>query len=258
MLKPVFTILGWDFARPALWLPLAAWLLMMTASPIAQWIWGDPGILLLTHLGVLAHFAVTFFILLRWWPRNRLLAALLIILPLAWLVEFTGHTTGFPFGDYAYTPLLQPQLGGVPLLIPLAWLMMLPPAWAVAARLVDPRRRFWYAAAAGLAFTAWDLYLDPQMVANDLWVWREPGLYFGIPLTNFAGWWLVSTAITYLIAPRDLPQRPLGVVYTLVWLFQLIGLGVFWNQPWPALCGFAAMGFFAVRFWRKEGWGPAG
>jgi putative membrane protein len=254
MLRTAFTILSWDFASPFLWVPLALWLLMMVFAPIAQWFWGSPGILILTNLGVVAHAAASLSILLKQWRWKKLLTTLLTILPLAWLVEFIGHTTGLPFGAYKYTDLLQPQLGGVPLLIPLAWLMMLPPAWAVAARLVPPRRRLLFACAAGLAFTAWDFYLDPQMVANNLWVWLQPGAYFGIPLLNFAGWFLASTAITYITAPSDLPQRPLGVIYTLTWLFQLVGLGVFWDQPWPALCGFLAMGFFSVRFWRQEQW----
>ncbi|MBK9747058.1 MAG: carotenoid biosynthesis protein [Chloroflexi bacterium] len=68
----------------------------------------------------------------RAWGGRRALTTIGVIVALAWLTEFIGHTTGFPFGSYDYTPRLQPQVGGVPLLIPLAWLMMLPPAWAMA------------------------------------------------------------------------------------------------------------------------------
>jgi hypothetical protein len=49
-------------------------------------------------------------------------------------------------------------------LVPLAWLMMLPPAWAVA-RLVAGGPGIAFILTAALAFTAWDLFLDPQMVA---------------------------------------------------------------------------------------------
>ena len=45
---------------------------------------------------------------------------------IGWTAEAIGSKTGFPFGAYHYTDRLQPQLLGVPLLIPLAWLMMLP------------------------------------------------------------------------------------------------------------------------------------
>ncbi len=139
------------------------------------------------------------------------------------------------------------------MLIPLAWGMMLPPAWAVASALVDPRRRLAFAAVAALAFTAWDLYLDPQMVARGLWVWAQPSGYFGIPWINFFGWWLTATVVTWCVAPRDLEAavRPLAVIYTLTWLLQAVGQGVFWGQPGPAAVGFVAMGVFAVLFWRR-------
>jgi putative membrane protein len=148
---------------------------------------------------------------------------------------------------------LQPQLLGVPALIPLAWLMMLPPAWAVAAAVISPRERAPFALVAALAFTAWDLYLDPQMVTRGLWAWAEPGGYFGIPWVNFLGWLVTAFIITYVCAPGDLPARPLAVIYTLTWLLQAIGLGVFWGHPGPALAGFFAMGVFVVLFWRRAG-----
>jgi lycopene beta-cyclase len=254
MLKTAFITLRRDFTAPNYWARMVPWLLMMVLTPIAQWMWGGSGFLVLTNLGVLAQASATLSVLQTAWPGRRFLRLLLIVLPLSWLVEFVGISTGLPFGRYRYTDLLQPQLGGVPLLIPLAWLMMLPPAWAVASRVVSPSRRWFFAAAAGLAFTAWDLYLDPQMTARSLWVWLQPGAYFGIPLLNFAGWWLASSAITYLVAPRDLPLRPLALIYCLMGFFQLIGLGVFWGQPLPALCGFLAMGAFAFNFWRQERW----
>ena len=53
----------------------------------------------------------------------------------AWICEVLGSKTGLPFGAYHYTQVLQPQLSGAPILIPLAWLMMLPPTRAVAQRL---------------------------------------------------------------------------------------------------------------------------
>ncbi|MDO9130538.1 MAG: carotenoid biosynthesis protein [Anaerolineales bacterium] len=93
-----------------------------------------------------------------------------------------------------------------------------------------------------LTFTAWDLFLDPQMAAWDFWQWDAPGLYFGIPLTNFLGWLAVSALITLLIGPRGLPAAPLAFVYAATWLLQTIGLGLFWGQPGPALFGFTGMG----------------
>jgi putative membrane protein len=249
---------SWSLRRwLSLWLALLAlWLLVWIVTPVAEWTGGDSTFPLLASLGVLTQAAVSVVALARAWPVSRVVRTAVIVLPVTWGVEAIGAATGVPFGHYDYTDALQPQLLGVPLLIPLAWLMMLPPAWAVAAVLHPAVRsehaRLVYAALSGAAFTAWDLYLDPQMVAHGLWIWEQPGSYFGIPWVNFAGWWAVATVLTWLVNPRDLSQRPLLIVYTLVWLFQAVGLGILWEQPGPALAGLLGMGVWAVAAWRKE------
>ena len=87
-------------------------------------------------------------------------------------VEALGVATGFPFGRYAYGAALGPTLLGVPLVIPLAWTWMAWPAWIAAGHLTGhsaaPGGR---SAAVGLA--AWDLFLDPQMVAEGYWTWAD-------------------------------------------------------------------------------------
>lgn len=224
------------------------WILIMIATPIALWTFGQPGLYFFINAGVIMQVTASFTVLARSGHAKGALLAALTVPPLGWLAEFIGHTTGFPFSPYKYTDILQPQLGGVPLLIPLAWLMMFPPAWAVATVIVDgmphlPRlNRLFRAAVAALAFTAWDLFLDPQMVAWDFWRWQTPGAYFGIPLLNFAGWLLVSFIISWLVMPRHLPVAQLVAMYLITWLLQTIGQLFFWNLPGPALFGFLGMG----------------
>ena len=48
--------------------------------------------------------------------------------------------------------------------------------------------------------TAWDVIMDPIMVAGGNWVWDVKGAYFGIPLQNYWGWWLTifTTFALYL------------------------------------------------------------
>ncbi|MFM8322596.1 MAG: carotenoid biosynthesis protein [Chloroflexota bacterium] len=246
---------------PLAWLfSVLAWLLALIATPIVLWTIGDAPFSQLAVLGVLAQSVASLLALSTGWPRAKMLRTAGVVMVAAWVAEAIGQRTGFPFGDYHYTPALQPQLDGVPLVIPLAWLMMLIPAWAVTeAILVERRARLgraypWvFAALAGAVFTAWDLYLDPQMVARGLWVWHQPGAYFGIPLINYFGWWLTAALITCLVGPADLPRFLLFVIYGLTWLFQAVGLGIFWGQPGPALAGFVGMGLFTVWAWMKEG-----
>jgi len=114
---------------------LAAWVMALLAMPIVQWAVGHPGLIAGVILGVLLQASLAVLFLAQVAPFRRTVRTVGIVVTVAWASEALGSTTGFPFGAYDYTPTLQPQLLGVPLLIPLAWLMMLPPAWAVAQRI---------------------------------------------------------------------------------------------------------------------------
>lgn len=221
---------------------MGAWLLVMLSMPIAVHFLGEPGLVAGTIAGVILQAGLVLAVLYAAWGFRRTLLTSLGVVGLAWLAEAVGSATGIPFGDYAYTGRLQPQLAHVPVLIPLAWLMMLPPAWVVAARVVGQYHGLKFIVTSALAFTAWDLFLDPQMVAWGLWVWAEPGGYFGIPWLNFLGWLVVSGLITALVRPRELPGGLLLLVYIITWLLSTVGLAVFWDLPGPALAGFVAMG----------------
>jgi putative membrane protein len=232
-------------AAPRLLL-VAAWVLTMISIPIIRWVIGDA----VLHWGVIAGVllqaaAVTAIAHAGWGTRETLRVAALV-LPLAWLVERIGSATGIPFGEYHYTEALAPLLGGVPLIIPLAWLMMLPAAWAVAAAITGAHNGWRFVLVSAAAFTAWDLFLDPQMVGWGYWVWAEPGGYFGVPWSNYLGWLVASALITLVVRPKPLPIAPLLAVYTITWLLQSVGQAVFWRMPGPALCGFVGMGAFVV------------
>ncbi len=233
--------------------PIAFWVLTMVSLPILGWIMGEGYLIRGMAFGVLMQAAAVLLILYVAWGFARTLKTFAIVALLSYLAELLGSTTGFPFGKYHYTDLLQPQISGVPLLIPLAWLMMLPPAWAVARIILGKSTRpVAFIALSALAFTAWDLFLDPQMVGWGFWVWEIPGQYFGIPLVNYLGWILVSALITLVANPKDLPVGPLALVYVLTWILQTIGQGIFWSQPGPALVGFLGSGIFVWLAWRSS------
>ncbi len=255
---------GWKQMQGVLQIPreerpyyllLGAWVLAMIALPIARWIYGDaaiqPGVIITT----LFQFSATFFMLALRWGLRRALLTLLVAAATAWAFEALGTKTGFPYGAYSYTSLLQPQVADVPLLIPFAWFMMLPASWAVASLIVSNRPglhgRLAFAAVTAIVITAWDLFLDPQMVAWGFWVWAAPGTfsYFGIPWVNFLGWLLTAFVITLLARPANLPVRPLLLMYGITWAFQAIGQIVFWGLPGSGVVGFAGMGSMLLLAW---------
>jgi putative membrane protein len=211
---------------------------------------------------------------------GRAIAMLVASFTVALTLEYLGSSYGFLFGDYGYTDRLGPMLlGKVPAIIPIAWFMMLYPAWATSDFLLM-RGKAWPAQAppnagmrvafAALAMTAWDLSLDPRMVADGNWTWQTAGPYFGIPLSNYLGWF-VTAALIYaiwhaLIGARAAPPScencaAFGFCYWPVWAYIATWLGeslanaVFWGGPLVALCVFLGMGLFGgpalVSLWRS-------
>lgn len=237
---------------------IPAWALGMILQPIVLWTWGQQALFTGMSLMVLLQAITVMIVLAGGWGLKRTLSAFAVVAVLSFLAEWTGSATGLPFGKYHYTGVLQPQLAGVPLLIPLAWMMMLPPAWAVTEIILGNKKanRVVFALLSALAFTTWDLFLDPQMVGWGFWVWEIPGQYFGIPLINYFGWILVSGLLTFLIRPSGLPGIPLLAIYIITCLLQTIGQGAFWNQPGPAVFGFAGMGIFILLAIRQLGGNP--
>ncbi|TVR89396.1 MAG: carotenoid biosynthesis protein [Spirochaetaceae bacterium] len=197
----------------------------------------------------------------RFLPPLAVVRVLIGVPLLGLLVEAIGTRTGFPFGVYRYTDRLQPQLLHVPLAIPAAWLMMMPPSWAVSAALTGTSSGFAFVVVSAAAFTAWDLLLDPRMVGWGYWIWERPGRYpGGIPFTNFVGWFLAAGFITALTAPHVPPPRAelspvllLVLVYGIVWALETLGQAFFWRMKASAALGGTVMGalslaaFFAIR-----------
>ena len=163
-----------------------------------------------------------------------------ITLAVGWTAEAIGVRTGQPFGDYSYAGTLGPMLGPVPLIVPLAWTMMAYPVLLAARRVAARRAAQTLYAAALLA--AWDLFLDPQMVAQGHWIWTEqapalPGIP-GIPIHNYAGWFAVGLVL-FGLAARLLAQDPAAddrvPVAMLGWVLasNILANALFWGGPAP-------------------------
>jgi putative membrane protein len=179
---------------------------------------------------------------------------LLVLVPVvAVAFESVGLATGFPYGTYEYSDVLGPGLLGVPLLVPLAWLMMAWPSWIVARRLAggsSGRRAVRVAAAAG-TFAAWDVVLDPQLVQAGYWTWAHPspGLpgIDTVPLTNLAGWLVAGlvlmTALDLLVERGALPGGPrTGDAPALLAIGWMVLGGALAHAGWLDLPGSAAWG----------------
>ena len=200
-------------------------------------------------------------------PRAAL-ALLVIAGGTGMAAEAVGVATGVPFGDYAYAGSLGPQVLAVPVVVPLAWLMM---AWpcllagrALAARLA-PAAPWAAVPLAAWVLASWDLFLDPQMVEAGHWAWAHPAPALpgspGVPLTNYAGWLLVALVIQTLLhaaVPRGArpgtgPGAASGagapaLLLTWTWLGSALANAAFFGRPAVALWGLLAMGLVAAPY----------
>jgi uncharacterized membrane protein len=133
----------------------------------------------------------------------------LIALPIGWFAEEMGANYGWFFGSYHYTPVLGPQLGSVPVVIPLMWFALSYIGYVMANLIVwqvpadgttSIRRSVVMACLAALIVTAYDLGVDPYMVYKlKAWIMtKDDGGWFGETLQGFAGWMLVAFCIVLL------------------------------------------------------------
>jgi uncharacterized membrane protein len=156
-------------------------------------------------------------------------------------IERFGAQTGKLFGKYHYSPILKPKIAGVPAIVPLAWFAMAVPARETA---VAVNRR-WRVPLGAALLTAWDLFLDPQMVGEGYWTWARNGRYRGIPLSNYMGWFVTSLGVMAMLEATlpagDTADTALVGEYSWMAVMQTLGFAAFFNDPLVAVVGGSAM-----------------
>jgi uncharacterized membrane protein len=176
-----------------------------------------------------------------------------ITVAVSWSYEHVGVETGLIYGAYHYTDVLGLKLGHVPIIIPIAWFMMIYPSYIIANLLAGGRQKIimirgnkgnnnysnnrttiqqilWLAFLSAVVMTAWDLVVDPYLSGptERAWIWEERGQYFGVPLHNFGGWLLTTFTIYFLfqlLSERKFQISRSRPVSTPIILLPLIGYG---------------------------------
>lgn len=123
-------------------------------------------------------------------PIMRYIAILPILAStLGFFFEYVGLNTGFPFGSYSYLKFQGFTLHGVPIPVVIAWGAYAYTCYLAASHLSSGRFKL---LVAPLLMVLLDLALDPVMVELGVWTWHPRGEWFGVPISNYLGWFTVS------------------------------------------------------------------
>lgn len=167
----------------------------------------------------------------------------------AFSAEYASTRVGIPFGLYHYTGATSGReifVSNVPFFDPLSFPFLAYASFCVARWALGKSDGWAPTALAGALMMLLDVVVDPLAVRGERWFlgrvfyYVEPGVYFGVPVSNFIGWALVGGVIVggYLWAvsrrPRELgsPTGGVGLYYGLL-LFNLGTTG--WIGEWRLL-----------------------
>lgn len=203
----------------------AVGLVLVGFDLIPPWLeWANSVFLILAGIVALHYATVTF-------GKRRGIALCIAIGISTFAIEgLSAHYDVF-FGNYDYTKLFPPLLFGVPIGIGFAWIVMIMAGHTLT---VHVRGRLLKIVLASLYVLALDLVLDPvAYVAKSYWIWHSDSAYYGIPWTNFAGWFVVAFMWQLILQAMPVKQHTIrkrmrfvfrSIIILFVWLALLNGL----------------------------------
>jgi len=159
------------------------------------------------------------YLLLATWHLGggRTLAFLILGYLVAWMAEYASINWGIPFGEYVYIPATSDRelwVAGVPFMDSLSYVFLAYASFSMA--LLALGRGRWEGwgfhleedqtllsswrvlILAAVLMVTLDIVIDPLALRGYRWFlgqiygYPEPGVYFGVTLANFGGWFLVG------------------------------------------------------------------
>ncbi|HEX9022745.1 MAG TPA: carotenoid biosynthesis protein [Geobacteraceae bacterium] len=171
---------------------------------------------------------------------------------ISFLSEYSSINTGFPYGWYYYIDATKDRelwLAGVPFFDSISYVFLAYCSYATALLVVSPvkawrgdfitletraiRRSFAVLFLASLFQVFLDIIIDPVALQGRRWFlgqiygYREAGCHFGVPISNYLGWWIVSflLVLALQIIDRRRGKKP-----------DKAPAGI-WNPPFRSLYG---------------------
>ncbi len=161
---------------------------------------------------------------------------------IAFLSEYSSINTGIPYGWYYYidtTKMQELWIAGVPFFDSLSYVFLTYCSYTAALLTVSPvrtcgwglvtletraiRRSFAVLLLGSLYQVFLDIVIDPVALQGERWFlgqiygYREAGVHFGVPLSNYIGWWIVSLLLIFALQRIDArvgrrsQEKPAGI-----------------------------------------------
>lgn len=147
---------------------------------------------------------------------------------ITWLSEYSSIHNGFPYGYYRYVEATKAKelwVFGVPFMDSLSYVFLAYASFSMAVLTLSPVRGvkgLFYvletkkirnslpATALGALFMTYlDIIIDPVALRGDKWFlgkiheYPDGGVYFGVPISNFIGWFVVGFALIFTLQRID-------------------------------------------------------
>ena len=174
--------------------------------------------------------------------KSFMVILLLIIFGVS--IENIGVIYGVPFGSYEYSDYLGIKLLHTPIAIGFAWVMLTILASSFIKNNISLKNLFLGA----FILTSFDLIIDPVSVnVMGAWEWESSGIYYGIPLSNFIGWFLTSflaMIILLIFKPKIsyFGKFPGIIILTFFWIISITELMII-----PSILGLIIIIYFLIK-----------
>ena len=150
--------------------------------------------------------------------KFKFILKLLILFIIPLLYEYIGINYGGPTGiRYYYNTNFRPQIFGLPILVWIFWVIFILTSYYLTNSIIinvfkknynefikDKLNFILLCFFDGFTTTTFDLFIDPVAVKFNLWRWENfEFAYFGVPIGNFIGWFIIASTTTFLLRILD-------------------------------------------------------
>jgi putative membrane protein len=156
-------------------------------------------------------FFLLIFVCLHGWYRygwDKMVLFFSVTAAIAWLAESLSIETGIPFGQFYYNDTLGEKIGSVPIMIIPAYIFNGYLAWTMSGLFAGNRKgalqkkqAVLVPVIAALIMVIWNISFESVMsAAEGHWIWPAGGPFYGVPLSNFLGWFATAYLIFQIFA----------------------------------------------------------